>query len=320
MKCVICTLFEGEYHLGVAVLVNSLCQAGFRGTIYAGFRGPLPPWTQGKANAMPGGHWDMQITPDVRLVFIPLDTPAHFTNFKPDFLLQVEALASPESEAVAYLDPDIVINTDWSYLEDWLSCGVALCEDVNSPIHENDPRRIGWRRFFKPLGFDLHFRTASYINGGFVGLSWAHRKFLVTWQEFITAIAAHLGGKDVVGISGGRRLSGAYGFADCFHQCDQDALNATLEACPEIPISVLGQQAMAFHAGRCILPHALGPAKPWRRRYLREALSGSPPALVDKVFWKQVDGPIRPFSRVHVASTRFRLALSAALGRLIQRT
>ena len=52
MKCVIATLFERDYHFGAAVLVNSLCNSGFTGTIYAGFRGPLPLWAKDGAKPL----------------------------------------------------------------------------------------------------------------------------------------------------------------------------------------------------------------------------------------------------------------------------
>src|SRR4029077_513951 len=104
MKCVICTLFEHHFHYGLAVLVNSLCKSGFTGSVYAGFRGPLPPWAEGKTKLLPDGNWELAVTPEVRLVFILLQTEAHFTNYKPDFMLQVEALAAAESDALIYCD------------------------------------------------------------------------------------------------------------------------------------------------------------------------------------------------------------------------
>ncbi len=319
MKCVICTLFERHYQYGVAVFVNSLCKWGYKGNIYAGYRGPLPPWAQSSSKTLSNGHTELHVTPDVTIIFIPLNTPAHLTNYKPDFMLQVEALVAAESDALIYCDPDIVIDIEWSYVEDWISCGVAVCEDVNSPVPENHPTRIGWRRFFKQHGYDLKFQTTSYANGGFVGLTWNHRKILPMWQEFMTHIAALLGNSNVVGIDGGQTLPGLYGFADCFSKTDQDALNALVEACPDIPFSFLGQEAMGFRAGQCSLPHALGSPKPWNRRYIKMALSGIPPTKVDKVFWNNVQGPIQPFSSAHVSSVRTQLAICAALGRFIRR-
>jgi hypothetical protein len=225
VKCVVCTLFEHHYHFGTAALVNSLCRGGYVGTVYAGFRGSLPPWASSRARIVAAGQWEMQVSRDVRLVFLALETRSHFTNYKPEFLLQLETLAS-DSEAVIYCDPDLVLNGKWSYLEDWLTCGVAVCEDVNSPLGHYHPRRTGWRRFFGALGFQLQFQGPEYANGGFVGVQWKHRALLLTWRDFIARVAETLGGTDVVGIAGGRRLKGDYGFADCFHQPDQDALNA----------------------------------------------------------------------------------------------
>jgi len=317
VNCAVCTLFEGDYHLGTAVLVKSLCRAGFGGTIYAGFRGPLPPWTESRIKETGKGEWEMYVTRDVRLVFLTVNTSAHFTNYKPDFLLQIEARGG--SESAIYCDPDIVLNGSWRYVEEWLSCGVALCEDINSPLHRNNPRRVGWRRFFEPLGHHLEYRGAEYANGGFIGLTWQHRELLVTWKNFLDQITKSLGGADIVGIGGGRRLEGHYGFADCFHQPDQDALNAALEAHPEIPASILGPLAMGFEGGTPLLPHALGGAKPWRRSYLRDALGGRPPQAVDKIFWEKVDGPLWPFSRRALALKRIQLRLAAGSGRVMRR-
>ncbi|MEJ0000679.1 MAG: hypothetical protein WDO13_16835 [Verrucomicrobiota bacterium] len=321
MTCVICTLFEGHYHYGLAVFVNSLVKRGYRGPIYAGFRGPLPPWAGKDAKAQPNGHIVLEVTPDVRIVFIPLKTEAHFANFKPEFMLQLEALAGAESDALVYADPDLMLNIPWSYILDWISCGVTVCEDVNSPNEENHPARVGWRRFFKPHGHELHFRTSMYANSGWVGLTWNHRRLLVVWQEFMTHIAKLLGNSNVVGgIGGGVHIKGFYGFANCFYKVDQDALNAAIEATPEIPVSFIGQEAMGFRSGQNILPHALGSTKPWQRSYLLSALSGVPPSKTEKLFWKLADTPLRAFTPAQLANTRAQLAVGAALGRFIRRT
>jgi hypothetical protein len=319
MKCVVCTLFEHQYHLGVAVLVNSLFACGFKGTIYAGHRGPLPPWAQADAKPMANGHIELQVNPDIRIIFIQLETKAHLTNFKPDFMLQIEALAAAESDALVYFDPDIVLDRDWRYIEEWITCGVAVCEDVNSPLAENHPTRVGWRRFFKTHGFDLNFRTTSYANGGFVGMTWNYRKILPVWQEFMTHISDLLGGGNVVGIQGGKYIE-KYGFADCFSKTDQDALNAIFEAMPDVPVSFLGRDAMGFEPGVSVMPHALGTSKPWNRQYIRRVLDGHGPSRGDKLFWARVDGPIQPFTPAHVSFVRAKIAISSVIARFIHRS
>ena len=319
MKCVVCTLFERHYHFGVAAFVNSLCKFGFKGTVYAGFRGPLPPWAERGVKMQPNGNSVLEVSSEVRLIFVPVKTQVHLTNYKPDFMLQVEALAAAETDAMIYCDPDLLINIEWGYITDWISCGVAVCEDVNSPVPRDHPTRVGWRRFFKQHGHKLEYRSTSYANGGFVGLTWNYRKILPLWQEFMAHIAKLLGSGNVVGIEGGVILPGFYGFADCFSKTDQDALNAILEASPDIPVSFLGQEAMGFRGGRTLIPHALGYPKPWNRPYIRLALRGTPPTKVDKIYWSSVEGPLQPFPASHISSVRWQIAVAASLGRFIRR-
>src|SRR5207237_601643 len=116
----ICTLAEGDFHLGVGALANSLVDHGFTGIIWVGIRGPLPPWAAAAKNC---GRWHaLAASDDLELRFIALTTKAHFTNFKPEFLRQVWQL-QPEAERLFYFDPDIVIKARWSFFEEWADYG-----------------------------------------------------------------------------------------------------------------------------------------------------------------------------------------------------
>ena len=314
----ICTLFEGDYHYGLGALVNSLYANGYRGVIWAGCRGALPPWAQPRIAAQ--GFEEFQAAPGCVIRFVPLETPAHLTNYKPDFMLSLFDGLARDADALFYFDPDIVVCEAWRYFEEWISCGVAVCEDVNSPYPAQHPRRIGWRRFFGERGIQLSPGEPYYANGGFVGVRRQDKGFLQLWQRLQNHLWEALGGAQYAGIPGKESIDGRSGFFDGFRQPDQDALNATIEAAGEgVVISFDTRQSMGFVPGRAMLPHALGPGKPWQRRDIAAALQGLPPRRVDKEYWRYAEGPIRVFTERQLCSRRWALKIAAAIGRFIRR-
>lgn len=319
MKTAICTLFEGDYHKGVAVLVNSLVRHGFKGTVFAGFRGALPTWATERASMVGDGMGssELKVTESVRLQFLPLSTESHLTNYKPEFMLSLWRGAASECDALLYLDPDIVVNDSWSFFHDWLQCGVALCEDVNSPVHESHPRRCGWRSFYGKHSIQLRPRLSVYVNGGAVGVRKEDIPFIELWQQMTLLMADLIGGMATTRISRGQKFK-SKGFANCFDIADQDSLNAALEAYAG-PISILGQEAMGLKPGHALLPHAIGSRKPWKCSYVLSSLGGRPPRSVDKQFWKYSDYPICALSALEIAVKRLTIMLAAAVGRFYRR-
>lgn len=319
MKLCICTLFERDYHHGVAALVNSLVRCGYAGRVYAGYRGELPAWAARAepTNERPASRV-LAVTKGCDIEFVRLDTTAHFTNIKPDFMLRIMTEDDLESDGILYLDPDITVVAKWSFIEEWMTCGVAMCADVNSPISKNHPKRVGWRRHFSETGYQLEFVSEEYVNGGCVGVVRAHLQFLRNWQRLSHIMANVIGGLDAAKIEGGKSIA-ASGFASCFDCSDQDALNAAIEATPEVPVSILPRSAMAFEPGAAMLPHALGSQKPWRRKFIRDALCGLPPTTADRAFWQVVDGSLNSMGKLRTIGSRGALTIGAAIGRIYRR-
>jgi len=315
-RLAICTLFEGGYHYGVGPLVNSLYSSGFRGVIWAGYRGALPFWAQPVAET--GGYAEFHVAEGCSIRFVPLDTTAHLTNYKPDFMLRVFETYAPDCEGLFYLDPDIVVSDSWRLFEEWIDCGVAVCEDVNSPFAAHHPRRVGWRRFYAEHGIRLQPKEPFYANGGFVGVRREDVAFLELWKRLQDCLWEAIGGAEYSGFVGEKNVAAQSDFPSCFDKTDQDVLNAAIEA-TEIPVSFGNKQAMGFETGKAVLPHALGPDKPWKKRYLRDALRGSALRAVDKEYWLHAEGPIRVFTPRQLWEKCMALKVAALLGRFIRR-
>jgi hypothetical protein len=318
MASVICTLFEGNYHYGVAAIVNSLYKQGFRGHIYAGYRGSLPPWAD-KAQASNFAEWPschtLRVADGLLLHFLPItDTDYHLTNYKPDFMLKLWAGIAKEADGMLYFDPDIIVTAKWAFFEDWIRSGVALCEDVNSPIPKYHPRRVAWRNYFEKYGINLNFKEAMYANGGFTGVHQKDIAFLELWKQVQEAMAHSIGGLNKSQFNNKAVFTKQLedGITP-FSKTDQDALNAAVEAW-DGRASFIGQESMAFKPGPRQMSHALGSPKPWMAKPLLSMLKGKSPRLTDRDYWQYANHPIAAQTNNLVKWRKVSMQIASAVG------
>ena len=175
-KTIVCTVFEGHYHKGVAAFVNSLYASGYEGVIWVGYKGALPPWAviETKEN-----HYEvMKVRDNLHLHFILFPPQAFLPYCKPEFMLELLDKYQPEAERIFYFDCDIIVKCAFSYFEEWVNYGVALCEDMGSPLSPTHPLRHQWAHYFKKYNIILHQNDNQYVNGGFLGLKRAAKGFL----------------------------------------------------------------------------------------------------------------------------------------------
>src|SRR5436190_6640653 len=105
----------------------------------------------------------------------------------------------PDASALFYFDPDIVIKCGWPFFEEWTAYGVAVCEDVNSPMSASHPIRHEWRRFCAQHGVPLSRVLDAYVSGGFVGLRRNHFALLEGWKRLIDALESETGNLKQIG-------------------------------------------------------------------------------------------------------------------------
>lgn len=305
---VICTLFEGNYHFGLAALVNSLCAHGFCGVVYAGYKGPLPPWTDGKieGNGVGSIH---HVSEGCSIHFIPLDTPLHLNNFKPQFMLRLMNELCPEEDAFFYFDPDIVVRAQWSFFEQWVSHGIALCEDINHYLPRYHPIRLAWKRYANDHGFTVKQELEKFFNGGFIGLRREDQEFLVAWKKLFEVRAAE--GVDLSRFD----LSG---FEYPYLYLDQDLMNLALMLV-DSPVTAVGPDGMDFQPGGYVMSHSAGATKSWRKHFVLEALRGTAPSRTDKEYLQHTQSPIRIYTGPQLAARRIGVTVGAAIGRFYRR-
>jgi hypothetical protein len=305
----VCTLFEGDFHIGLAAFLNSLVHAGFSGTVWAGYRGPLPPWIDQLKKVSDRNHVYL-VANGIRLEFLPLTTEIHLTNYKPQFMLDLFFGPARGCEYLWYFDPDICLRAPWSFFADWQRYGIALCQEiVNNSLPHDSPVRRQWAEIAAAIGLGSNPRALNhYYNGGMVGVAAAHADFLRIWKRIIEYAGEN--GCDLTAFMPGNPDTP-------FHASDQDALNIAAMY-SEFPLSTLGPQGMGFAGGDVKMYHTVG-QKPWRGSFLLRALAGIPPTSAMKFFFTQVSEPIRPYSPLKLSANRLACAIAAFIGRFYRR-
>ena len=124
MSSVVCTLFEGHYHHGLAALANSLYHHGFRGEIWAGYRGQTPPWASRIVER--DGTQCFEAINGLTVRFLKVETKRHLTNYKAEFMSDLRRNHLPDADTIFYCDPDIVLKTGWTFFPQWAEGGIAL--------------------------------------------------------------------------------------------------------------------------------------------------------------------------------------------------
>jgi hypothetical protein len=303
-RAAICTLFEGDYHLGLAAFLNSLVHAEYSGIVWAGYRGNLPPWVKQlrkrgtcESSYLVGGN--------IELTFLPLEAEIHLTNYKPQFMLDLFEDGAGGCDYLWYFDPDIFVRVRWTFFANWQRHGIALCEEiVNNNLPANSPLRREWEEIASTIGLSNARRLDRYYNGGLVGVASAHKGFLDMWRQLI--VRAGQSGCDLNTMMPGDREMP-------FHASDQDALNIAAMF-TKFPLSTLGPQGMGFLPGDVKMYHTVG-QKPWRGSFVLRALAGNPPSNAMKFFLTRVAFPIRAYSAMKLCQRRLSCAIAAFIGR-----
>jgi hypothetical protein len=303
----VCTLWEKDHHKGVATLVNSLIKMGYKGRVWAGYRGDVPPWAA--AGRAEGDTYTFPVGSDVEVVLIKLEANLHFAQVKPMWMLRVLEELEPESSGVYYFDPDMFVVGPWTFFERWLKSGIAACEDAAYPFNTHHPLAREWQAYAKSLGYTHWNHGNAYFNSGLVGVAREHRSFLVLWDEVMNAIRRDFGA--IKGMSTGTRT-------DTFHRPGQDGFTLAAYLTPH-PVSWVGPDGMAFERGEWITVHAYL-HKPWRHRPLRDLLvSGIKPDRGTKLYWELAGGPIQVESASRIRQHQWLIPLAAFLSRFYQR-
>ncbi|MFP4360170.1 MAG: hypothetical protein ACLFTG_05745 [Alphaproteobacteria bacterium] len=300
----VATLCEGDYDLGVAAMINSLCRIGYSGKVVVGYRGRRP--------RLPGEleYRHGSINSNIQVECVLIDWQWHLGNFKARFMIdQIERDDSP-CDGIIYVDPDIVFRASWAFFVDWVLSGVAVCSDPKYfRMSINDPKRKKWQNLCLQMNFAFR-EMSGYVNSGFVGVDRRYAAILHAWM----ALDAQLfeSGQHDRDILVSREVGAPFEYAD------QDVLNMALHTV-DVPVTLAGLEGMGFDgSGSYYMSHAFGRRKPWRGGFIRDALRhGFRPSRAARDFWEHADQPIAVFPKRRIRLMKAEIKTAVVLSRLL---
>ena len=301
---VIVCLYDGQYHFGLAALINSVVKSNFKGLINTGCRGVLPPWVDQLQSL--GNNNSYLVTKDVVIRFETIETDMNLAFYKPYFIAKTFQ-DYPFANKVFYFDVDIVVNAPWSFFSGWLENHVCLCLDSSYEyVHTNHPWRKDWKKLANVQANFYNTETA-YVNSGFIGIT-RESIFLVEKWMSLTDKFAELGGS----------LKEFFQDGHNSYKGDQDLLNAAITVSPEITLSLIGKEGMGFTQPAYLMTHVIAKDKPWNKNFLMHLFKiGQKPSYSEKNFFNYCKTPINLFSPVVLRLKRTNLFLATILGRFI---
>jgi hypothetical protein len=301
-EVVVC-LYDGDYHLGVAALANSLVKSNFKGLINTAFRGALPPWVN---QLKPIDDNTFYLTDSIIIHFERIKTEMHLAYYKPFFIKQTLD-NFPQANKIFYFDVDIVVSAPWSFFSNWLEDQVCLCLDNSYEyVHTNHPWRKDWKRLAR-VDSSLCNQVTEYVNSGFIGIKRTNIALLDTWIELTKRFEEIGGSLKEINQNGKSSYKG-----------DQDLLNAAITVSPNIELSLIGKEGMGFTQPAYLMSHSVSKAKPWKKNYLKYLIeTGHKPSHSEKDFFNYCKHPIKLFSELDFFLKRSNLNLAKLFGRYI---
>jgi hypothetical protein len=302
---IICSLCEGRYAYGLASLINSSISNGFKGLFYVVVRGKLPFWA---ANLEQKDDFFI-LNNECSIKFEEVFWEHHLSYYKP-FLIKNILSKHPDS-SVFYFDPDITLECDWSFFNDWVAIGPAVCTDGNYPVlGKNHPWIISWKNYFDIKEIISEDSMVPYINSGFIGINASHLDIIETWIKFTDLLICKGHNLKIFGPT-----LNQYQQKRAFSICgDQDILNAVLLTA-DFNISLFGTEGMGFNGSSYLMYHNIG-KKTWDKNFIVEFLkSGSKISRADDSYFQHINGTIKPYSSLKL----FLVKMNVRLTKLFQR-